>query len=228
MTRKDTSRAARTPRNGLGSDHEAGAGRGLRRRREGPSSRSTATSSRMAVRKYSSGSSGRASRRADLFRRAALAFGPERPDGAVGMAVGLEPLEDLLAVVEDRCGRVKRDGAVGFDPRIVPAAFALGVDAVVDDRGVVGEIVAESRVGQDGCTFFSGLRGCREPLAEFDAMGSLGHGSSTVGCLAYERGSSSDHGSILVIRNKLTPDRGADTGAAGRRIVGSGALWVGC
>jgi hypothetical protein len=46
-------------------------------------------------------------------------------------------------------------------------------------------------------------------MGEFDAMGSLSHGSSTVGCLVCERGSASDHGSILVIRDKLTPDAGA-------------------
>ena len=92
-------------------------------------------------------------------------------------------------------------GPYGFDARVMPAALAVLVDAVVDDRGVVGEIVAETRVRQDGCTLVSGLRGRRKLLGEFDAMGSLSHGSSTVGCLVRERGSSSDHGSILVIRN---------------------------
>ena len=61
------------------------------------------------------------------------------------MAVGLEALEDLLAVVQHSGGRVERDWTVGLNARTVPPT--AGRPADVDH--VVGEVLAEARVGED-------------------------------------------------------------------------------
>ena len=71
------------------------------------------------------------------------------------MPVGLETLEDLLAVVQYSGGGIQGNGPVRLNARVVPAAVALFVNAVIHDGGVVAEVVAEPRVGQDGCTLFS-------------------------------------------------------------------------
>jgi hypothetical protein len=65
--------------------------------------------------------------------------------GAVGAAVGLEALEDLLGVVQDVGRRVERDRRVRDELAVVPAA-ALGP---LDGHHVVGEVAAEAGVRQD-------------------------------------------------------------------------------
>ncbi|MNI70494.1 hypothetical protein D3C73_1263110 [compost metagenome] len=113
------------------------------------------------------------------------------------MTVGLEAFEDFLAVVQD-CGRgVQGNGSVGLDPGILPTAIPIGINLVVDDGGVVGEVVAEAWVRQDGCTLLSRLRGFRKLLAEFDAVGSLSHVSSTVSYLAGRTGPPKGCGSAM-------------------------------
>ena len=82
-------------------------------------------------------------------RRAAEAcrvgLGAERGDRAVGLPVRLEALEDLLPVVQDHRGGIERQRPVRHHRRVVPA-HALGPP---DRHHVVGEIPAESGVGQD-------------------------------------------------------------------------------
>ena len=72
-------------------------------------------------------------------------LGPEGGDRAVGLAVGLETLEDLLRVVQDLGRRVERERRVRDELGVVPAA-ALGP---LDGHHVVGEVAAEPGVGQD-------------------------------------------------------------------------------
>ena len=60
-------------------------------------------------------------------------------------AVGLQPLEDLLPVVQHHRGRVERERAVGHHRRVVPPR----VRRPADRHHVVGEMPAESGVGQD-------------------------------------------------------------------------------
>src|SRR5205807_1367815 len=67
---------------------------------------------------------------------------PKEPDRAVPAAEGLEPLEQRLAVMQDGCGRVEREGRVRLDARVVPALLFLEVG----DEHVVGEDVAEGEV----------------------------------------------------------------------------------
>lgn len=68
--------------------------------------------------------------------------GTEELDFAVGGAVGLHALKDLLRVVQAGAGRVHRDGAVGDDARVVPALSVV----VVHQEHVVGKDMAEAEV----------------------------------------------------------------------------------
>ena len=70
---------------------------------------------------------------------------PEQPDAAVGVPVGLQPLEDLLRVVQHRGGRVERERPVRHDRRVVPAV-GRGPGG---HRHVVGEVHAETGVVED-------------------------------------------------------------------------------
>ena len=71
-------------------------------------------------------------------------LGAEQRDGAIGMGVGFEPLEDFLRVMEHGGGRIERDGDARADHRIVPA-FCL---APFNRHHMVGEIGAKARIGQ--------------------------------------------------------------------------------
>ena len=66
-------------------------------------------------RKYSSGSSGQGQAAGGLVQPGGVGLGAEGPDRAVGVAVGLQALEDLLAVVQHGGGRVQGDRAVGLN-----------------------------------------------------------------------------------------------------------------
>ena len=74
---------------------------------------STSTSARSDSMNSSSGSSAIASRLRGVGEPRGVRVGPERRDRAVGLAVGLEPFEDLLAVVQRRRRRVERERTVG-------------------------------------------------------------------------------------------------------------------
>ena len=77
----------------------------------------------------------------------------EQLDGAIGGAVGLQALENLLAVVEHLGGGVDLEGAVGDDAGVMPALALV----VVDDEHMVGHGLAEHQLGgirlllQRGC-----------------------------------------------------------------------------
>ena len=62
---------------------------------------------------------------AETFRRDVhppdVVHGPEKEDGPVFAAVGLQPLEDLLGIVEDHRRGIQLERPVGFDQGIVPA-----------------------------------------------------------------------------------------------------------
>ena len=97
---------------------------------------------------------GRAPRGAQAWRagaptagsRAAFISGRNVAIEPSALAVGLEPLEDLLAVVQGHGRRVELERAVGHQLRVVPAA-ALGP---LDGHHVVGEVPAEPRARR-GC-----------------------------------------------------------------------------
>ena len=67
--------------------------------------------------------------------------GAEELDGAVGGAVGLQALKDLLGVVEHHGGGVQREGGVGYDPGVVPALTLV----IVEQEHVVGKNLAEAQ-----------------------------------------------------------------------------------
>ena len=79
------------------------------------------------------------------FEAGGIGLRPEEPDRAVGMAVGLETLEDFLRIVVDRAGRVHRHWCVVDDPVVVPA----GLPVPVRHRHVVGEVATEARILPD-------------------------------------------------------------------------------
>ena len=76
---------------------------------------------------------------------AGVLLGAEGDDRPVGVAVGLEALEDRLAVMQHRRGGVHGQRAVRLDARGMPATVGVPVDA----DHVVGEVLAESGLGQD-------------------------------------------------------------------------------
>ena len=69
--------------------------------------------------------------------------GPEQLNGAVGGAVGLQPLKNLLAVVEHFGGGVDLQGAVGDDTGVMPALASI----VVHNEHMVGHGFAENQGG---------------------------------------------------------------------------------
>ena len=113
--------------------------------RAGTQAWSASTRARSDPVKSSSGRSGRASRRAMRANRAAFGLGPERPDRAVGVPVGLHALEDLLRVVQHRGRGLQRDRPVRRDLAVVPAP----VGGPGGQHHVVGEGLAEPGVGED-------------------------------------------------------------------------------
>ena len=66
----------------------------------------------------------------------------EKLHAAVGTAVGLQPLKDLGAVVQDAGGGGERDGTVGHDARVVPALAGV----VVHEEHMVGKDGAEAEL----------------------------------------------------------------------------------
>ena len=100
---------------GLGGDHEGAQVEALLAGRAGPSAGRRDERLDGLARSRRSGSSGRARRRLELLHALGVRLGPERPDAAVGVAVGLEALEDLLGVVEDGGRRVERERTVRRD-----------------------------------------------------------------------------------------------------------------
>ena len=65
----------------------------------------------------------------------------EADDVAAGGGVGLEALEDLLAVVEDARALGEREGVVGGEAALLPGAVAVVADVAVI-RGLVGKAEA--------------------------------------------------------------------------------------
>eukprot|EP01022_Parablepharisma_sp_SALTPOND_P029773 TRINITY_DN7455_c1_g2_i1.p1 TRINITY_DN7455_c1_g2~~TRINITY_DN7455_c1_g2_i1.p1 ORF type:complete len:841 (-),score=220.45 TRINITY_DN7455_c1_g2_i1:648-3170(-) len=72
-----------------------------------------------------------------------VGHGPEHVDAAVHAAVGLEPLKDLLAVVQHQRGRVQAQGAVGGDARVMPTLALV----IIHQVHVVAEYLAETQLG---------------------------------------------------------------------------------
>ena len=111
------------------------------------------------------------SRRADRLNRAAFGLGPERGERAVGLAVGLEPLEDLLPVVQHHRRRVEGERPVRHHRGVVPAARPSSSRI---EHHVVGEVPAEPgrRPGsrRDGCRHGAGA-GCGMPDSERSGRG---------------------------------------------------------
>ena len=77
-----------------------------------------------------------------LLEAAGILQRAEQRRAAVGGAVGLQPLEDLLRVVQDRRGRIHRDRRARLDLGVIPA---LGL-MIADGDHVVGEDPAEARI----------------------------------------------------------------------------------
>ena len=86
-------------------------------------------------------------RQAQPLRRAVetgdVPVGPEQPDGAVLAAIGLEPLEDALRVVEHHGGRLQGQRAVGHDAGVAPPR----IPRPVHEEHVIGEHLAETQSG---------------------------------------------------------------------------------
>lgn len=78
----------------------------------------------------------------------------EGHDGAVGAAVGLEALEDLLRVVQRHIGRIDRQRRVRDELCVVPATPLRPLDR----HHVVGEVSAESGADQDRLALRVGQR----------------------------------------------------------------------
>ena len=72
-----------------------------------------------------------------------VAVGTEQLNGAVGGAVCLHALENLLGIVENGGGRIQLKGAIGYDPGVVPALTG----SVVHHEHVIGENFAEAKLG---------------------------------------------------------------------------------
>ena len=72
--------------------------------------------------------------------------GPEQLDSAVGGAVSLQALEDLLRIVQDLGGGVNLQGAVRNDAGIVPALALV----IVHNKHMVRHALAEHQGGGSG------------------------------------------------------------------------------
>ena len=70
-----------------------------------------------------------------------IVHGTEELHAAVGPAVGLHPLKDLLGVVEHHGGGVQPEGPIGHDPSVVPALSGI----IVHQEHMVGEGVPENQ-----------------------------------------------------------------------------------
>ena len=70
--------------------------------------------------------------------------GPENGHAAIWLAVGLEPFEDALGVVQEHRSGVERQRPVGTELGVVPAALGFPLDR----DHVVGEDPSETRTGQ--------------------------------------------------------------------------------
>ena len=75
--------------------------------------------------------------------------GTESPDSAILVPIRLEALEDLLGIVQHGSRRVQSERPVGHDCRVVPAISGRPGG----DCHVVGEVHAESRIGQNCVAF---------------------------------------------------------------------------
>ena len=109
----------------------------------------------------------------------------EGRDAAVRLAVGLDALEDGLAVVEDHAGRVHGQRAIGLDAGVVPADLLV----VVDEDHVVGEVDAEARALED----LGDVRGGGAVLVRRDGEAQIGVWRGGVRCAfahAYNHSSS--------------------------------------
>ena len=78
---------------------------------------------------------------AGLIHPADVVHGPEELHAALGAAVGLHTLKDLLGVVEDHGGGLKAQGGVGHDAAVMPALSGL----VIHQEHMVGEGLAEDQ-----------------------------------------------------------------------------------
>ena len=103
--------------------------------------------------------------------------GPERPDGAVGVPIGLQTFEDLLPVMENRASRAHGNSFVRFDPEIMPSP--LGGPCRMGH--VVGEPFAEAEIDESRAALCLARRmriGNDFPGAEqFVGEWNLSHGS---------------------------------------------------
>lgn len=72
-----------------------------------------------------------------------VAVGAEQLDRAVGGAIGLQTLEDLLGIVQHLGGGVNLQGAIGDDAGIVPALALV----IVHDEHMVGHVLAKDQSG---------------------------------------------------------------------------------
>ena len=68
-------------------------------------------------------------------------FGTEAHDGPIGGGIGLEPLEDLLAIMEDARALRQRDAVIGGQGALIPCAVL-----VVGHIAIVGLAIAEIEV----------------------------------------------------------------------------------
>ena len=84
-----------------------------------------------------------------------VAVGAEQLDGAVGGAVGLHALENLLTVMQNLGSGVDLQGAVGDDAGIVPTLTLV----IVHDEHMVGHVLAEYQLGSLGLVLQSGRAG---------------------------------------------------------------------
>ena len=76
---------------------------------------------------------------------ARIGVGAEQRGTAVGRAIGLEAFENLLRIMKHGAGRIELDRAARLDTRIVPAPALR----IADDRHVIGEHLAETRIGEE-------------------------------------------------------------------------------
>ena len=83
-----------------------------------------------------------------------IAVGAESFDGSVGLAVGLNALENCLAIVENRGGWIHLERSVRLHAGIVPTISLVPVN----EDHMVGEVATKPRITQD---FLNTLRGCR-------------------------------------------------------------------
>ena len=70
---------------------------------------------------FSGGDLGQAHALGGVVHALDIAVGPEELDGAVGGAIGLQPLENLLGIVQHFGRRIDLQRAIGDNPGVVPA-----------------------------------------------------------------------------------------------------------